>query len=70
MRIRFLTSRSGPFFTAAPGDELDIDDKEAVRLIRAGKAEAVRAAAPVETATPKKTTEKAVRRGRNAKRSK
>jgi len=38
MKIRFTTSLQGPGMSAAPGDEMEIRDKDALRLIKAGYA--------------------------------
>lgn len=42
MIVRMLTSIAGVSFSAAPGQELDLPDDEAVRFIEAGIAEAVK----------------------------
>lgn len=58
MKIKMLTSMTGPTVQRNRGDEIDVADKEAVRLIEAGFAEPVRAAAR-EKATNKAPREKA-----------
>lgn len=60
MKIRLLVSRAGADGAFAPGDEIDVDDAEAVRMIEAGQCEPVRAAA-IERAVPRAKSEKAVR---------
>lgn len=42
MKIKLLVSRAGANFSQSAGDEIDVDDKEAIRLIDAGQAEPVR----------------------------
>lgn len=60
MKIKMLTSMSGPNDQRARGDEIDVEDAEAVRLIEAGFAEPVRSEEP-ETAVRKQPSEKAVK---------
>lgn len=60
MRIKLLVSRSGADGAQNRGDEIDIDSDEAIRLIAAGQAEAVRES-QVETAVSKAKPEKAVK---------
>jgi hypothetical protein len=55
-----LMSRAGAGFVDAAGDEIEVADDEAMRMIAAGQAELVRDAA-VERAVPKRRAEKAVR---------
>ncbi len=42
MRIRLLVSRAGVDFSQNVGDEIDVPDKEATRMIEAGQAEPIR----------------------------
>ncbi|MDW3204581.1 MAG: hypothetical protein R8L07_03480 [Alphaproteobacteria bacterium] len=51
MRIKFLTSLSGPRVTVSRGDIRDWPDKEALRLIAAGMAEAAPAGAETAQAS-------------------
>lgn len=60
MKIMLLVSRAGPAEANNRGDVIDVDQDEAIRMIEAGQAEAVREA-PAETATPKGKAEKAVK---------
>jgi len=60
MKIRMLVSQVGPETVREPGEEYDISDEEAKRLIEAGLAEPVRAR-KVERAT-RDAREKAVSR--------
>lgn len=64
MKIRFTVSMSGPELSVAPGDEIEIAEEEATRLVAAGFAEPmVKAAdkgsnsAGTERATKRKVTE-------------
>lgn len=52
MRVRLLTSRAGYNFSQEPGDEIDVDAKEAKRLIESGQAEPVRSGRKPERAVP------------------
>lgn len=54
MKVKLLTPRSGPFGSFGVGDEVDIEESEAKRLIEAGQA------SPVSDRKPKRkaTTEK------------
>lgn len=62
MLVRMLVSQAGLDFVRDRGQEIDIPDAEAVRMIEAGIAEPVRSAAPTnETATRTRRAEKAVR---------
>lgn len=60
MKIRLLTSRSGPAGAHNAGDEIEVSDAEAKRMIEAAQAEPVRRAR-AETATPKSKAEKATK---------
>lgn len=60
MKIRMLTSMSGPTVQRNHGDEVEIPDGEAVRLIEAGFAAPVRSEQR-QTATQQAMTEKAVK---------
>lgn len=60
MKIKLLVSRAGPAGVQNRGDEIDVCDAEAIRMIAAGQAEPVREAA-VERAVPKRKAEKAVK---------
>lgn len=60
MKIRLLVSRAGPAGAQNRGDEIDVGDAEAIRMIAAGQAEPVREA-PVERAVPNRKAEKAVK---------
>lgn len=57
MKLKLLVSRCGPLGAQNAGDEIEVDEAEAVRMIEAGQAVAVRTAPP----------EKAVRRRRSEK---
>lgn len=46
MKIKLLVSRSGADGAFAPGDEIEVSDAEAKRMIEAGQAAPVRGAAP------------------------
>lgn len=59
-KIRFTSPRSGPGGTVRAGDIADVGDREALRLVRAGKAELI--AEPVaERATSKRASGRARR---------
>lgn len=60
MRIKLLTSRAGAGFAQARGEEIEVGDAEAARMIAAGQAEPVRAA-PVETAAKRARRETAAK---------
>jgi len=60
MKIKLLTSRSGIDFSQNMGDEIDVSDAEAVRMIESGQAVAVRSAGK-ETAAKKSAPEKATK---------
>lgn len=60
MKITLLVSRSGADGAQNRGETIDVEQAEAIRMIEAGQAEAVRDA-PVETAVPKEKAEKAVK---------
>lgn len=60
MKIRLLVSRGGPGGVQAAGEEIEMANAEAVRMIEAGQAEPVRTQA-AERAVPKRKTEKAVK---------
>ena len=60
MQVKLLVSRVGANFSQARGEVVEVSDAEAVRLIEAGQAEPIRAAAP----------EKAVSRGKPERASK
>lgn len=62
MKIRFLQHLVGPSVNIMAGDTVDMPDAEAQRLIDAGAAEAVAAAARDERATPADAPRKAVKR--------
>lgn len=42
MKVKLLVSRSGSDGAFAPGDEIDVSDAEAKRMIEAGQCEPVR----------------------------
>lgn len=50
MKIKLLVSRAGPGGVANVGDEIDVGDSEAIRMIEAGQAQPVRQAAAPEKA--------------------
>lgn len=58
MKIRLLVSRSGPAGAQNRGDEIEVGDAEAIRMIEAGQAEPMREA-PVERAVKRPRAEKA-----------
>ena len=58
MKIKMLTSMSGPSTQRSRGEEVDVDDAEAIRLIESGFAEPVRGSEP-EMAVKKRRSEKA-----------
>lgn len=60
MKIKLLISRAGIDFTQNAGDEIEVGDAEAKRMIESGQAEPLRQVR-AEKATKKKPTEKAVR---------
>jgi hypothetical protein len=45
MKIRLLVSRSGPAGAQNAGDQIDVPDAEAMRMIEAGQATPIRTAA-------------------------
>ncbi len=60
MKVRLLVSRAGPAGVFNRGDEIEVGDDEAMRMIAAEQAEPVRGAPP-EMAVKKRRSEKAVR---------
>lgn len=58
MRIRLLVSRAGVDFAHSAGDEIDVPDAEARRMIEAQQAAPVRSVRK-EKAVPKKAAEHA-----------
>jgi hypothetical protein len=60
MKIKLLVSRAGPDGAFNRGDVIDVSNDEAIRMIAAEQAEPVREVKP-ETATPRKSPEKAVK---------
>jgi hypothetical protein len=60
MKIKMLTSMSGPTLQRNHGDEIEVPDAEAKRLIEAGFAAPVRSEQR-ETTSQQATTEKAVK---------
>ena len=52
MRVRLLVSRASVASSHAPGDELEVDRAEALRMIAAGQAVAVES--PAERAIPRR----------------
>lgn len=60
MKVKLLVSRAGAGFVQNRGDEIDVPDAEAIRMIEAGQAEPVRTAA-VERAVRAPRSEKAVK---------
>lgn len=58
MKIRLLVSRSGPAGAQNRGDEIEVSDAEAIRMIEAGQAEPMRDAV-VERAVRAPKSEKA-----------
>lgn len=60
MKIKLLVSRSGPDGTQNAGEEIDVADKEAIRMVDAGQAVVVRKAKR-EKAVARPKREKAVR---------
>jgi len=61
MKVRMLQSQYGPDVARNAGDEVEVDDAEAKRLIEASIAEPVRSAATPETTVKPVKAEKAVR---------
>lgn len=60
MKLKLLVSRAGANFVQNAGDEIEVGDAEAIRMIEAGQAVAVRSAAP-ERAVSKPKIERAVK---------
>lgn len=60
MKIKLLVSRAGVGFSQNRGDVVDVSDSDAVSMIAAGQAEAVREA-PVERAVAGGKREKAAK---------
>lgn len=60
MKVKLLISRACSGFSQNVGDEVDVSSDEAVRMIEAGQATAVRSAGK-NTATKKVKTEKATK---------
>lgn len=59
MKIKMLVSRAGPLGADNRGDVVEVADAEAIRMIEAGQAEAVRSVAPekaVNRAKPEKAS--------------
>ena len=59
MLIRLLVSRAGPSGVQSRGEEIDVEQAEAVRMIDAGQALPVRAAPRPEKAVSRTKREKA-----------
>lgn len=57
MKIKMCTHFSGPTIQAAPGDEIDLPELEALRMIRKGYASPLSPLPVVETAVPKPVVE-------------
>lgn len=60
MKIRLLVSRAGPAGVDNRGDEIEVSDAEAIRMIEAGQAEPLRDAL-VEKAVKRPRAEKAAK---------
>lgn len=60
MKIRLLVSRAGPAGVDNRGNEIEVSDAEAIRMIEAGQAEPLRDA-PVEKAVRRPRSEKAAK---------
>lgn len=60
MKIRLLVSRAGPAGVDNRGDEIEVADAEAIRMIDAGQAEPLRDA-PAEKAVKRPRGEKAAK---------
>lgn len=60
MKIKLLVSRAGTGFVQNRGDEIEVSNSEAPRMIEAGQAEPVRSA-PVERAVKAAKVEKAAK---------
>lgn len=60
MKVKLLVSRAGPQFAQDAGQEIEIADAEALRMIEAGQAEPVREA-KAERAVFKAKAERAVK---------
>lgn len=60
MKIRLLVSRAGPAGVENRGDEIEVADAEAIRMIEADQAEPLRDA-PVERAVKRPRGEKAAK---------
>lgn len=61
MKIKLLVSRVSATGAENRGDIVDVSDSEAIRMIEAGQAEAVREAPKAEKAVPRRTYEKAAK---------
>lgn len=64
MKIKMRVHFAGPSLTAAPGDEIERPDLEALRLIKKGYAVALSPLPEVETAVPKPVVETRVSESR------
>lgn len=60
MKIKLLTARASAYGSENRGDVIDVSDAEAIRMIEAGQAEAVREL-PVERAIPKAKPERSAK---------
>lgn len=60
MKVKLLISRGGAGFTQNAGDEVEVSEDEAKRMIEAGQAVPI-AESKTETAVSKKQTQKAVK---------
>lgn len=60
MKVKLLTARAGAMGSQNRGDEIEVTDAEAIRMIDAGQAEAVRSVTP-ERAVKRTKAEKAAR---------
>lgn len=60
MKVKLLTARAGAMGSQNRGDEIEVTDAEAIRMIDAGQAEAVRSVTP-ERAAKRTKAEKAAR---------
>ena len=61
MRVELLIARASAAGTQNVGDEVDVSDAEAKRLIKAGQARPVRRARRAETAVPRSRAETAAK---------
>ncbi len=70
MQVKLLVSRATASGSETRGDIVDVDNAEAIRMIEAGQAEAVRSSKAPEKAVKRSKSEKAAKRSKSEKAAK